>query len=390
MAMRSLARVRGSDGEMARVLLEAASRSMSGALPPHDLDAEKIVLGGCMLEPERTGEVELQPSDFYDPGHGVIFGAIVTVLDRGHPLDITSLANELRRIERLNTVGGNQYLGELTDTIPTAAHIQHHARVIRELAVRRRTIAAAQRIVAEGFGQATTRQFLEAANAHLTDAIDLTGDDDPVAMADAIQESFARIEAAQGKNTRVTGLETGFRDLDTLTAGLHPGQLIILAARPAMGKTSLALNLTTHAAITSQKIVLFVSIEMPRVELANRAMAGVARIDQARLRANMLSQDDMTALTAAAAKLFQLGVMIDDKGEASVQRVRAKARKYRGKLALIVIDYLQLMKASREMDSREREISEISRALKALAKELDVPIVALSQLNRSPRDERRE
>ena len=206
-----------------------------------------------------------------------------------------------------------------------------------------------------------------------------------IPLEQVIIEAFERIENTMPRGARITGTETGFRDLDTLTSGLHGGQLIIIAARPAMGKTSLVLNLTGSAAESSKKPVLFFSLEMPRVELANRLMCAEARIDQSRLRSNMLTQDDMTTLTAAANKLHTLPIYIDDSGDLTLLELRAKARRIKADrdMSLIVIDYLQLMKASREkQESREREISEISRGLKGLAKELDVPIVALSQLNR--------
>ena len=368
----------------------AASAASQGNLPPHDLDAEKAVIGGVLLDNSALDTVEaiVTPPDFYHPSHAVIFESIQALKSRGEPVDVVTLSAELRARERLNTVGGAQYLGELTDTIPTIAHIEQHARIVADLAQVRRMIAAAHEITARGYGdRGAADAFLDFAAAKVFEIAQKRSKSSLIELHQAIQEAFERIEKTLERGARITGTETGFRDLDTLTAGMHPGQLIIIAARPAMGKTSLVLNLTTHSAITSQKPVLFFSLEMPRVELANRMMCAEARVDQSRLRSNMLTQDDMTSLTAAASKLFQLPVYIDDSGDLTLLELRAKSRRIKAEkdLSLIVIDYLQLMKASRDgMDSREREISEISRGLKALAKELEVPIIALSQLNRSP------
>ena len=364
----------------------AASAASQGNLPPHDLDAEKAVIGGVLLDNSALDTVEaiVTPPDFYHPSHAVIFESIQALKSRGEPVDVVTLSAELRARERLNTVGGAQYLGELTDTIPTIAHIEQHARIVADLAQVRRMIAAAHEITARGYGdRGAADAFLDFAAAKVFEIAQKRSKSSLIELHQAIQEAFERIEKTLERGARITGTETGFRDLDTLTAGMHPGQLIIIAARPAMGKTSLVLNLTTHSAITSQKPVLFFSLEMPRVELANRMMCAEARVDQSRLRSNMLTQDDMTSLTAAASKLFQLPVYIDDSGDLTLLELRAKSRRIKAEkdLSLIVIDYLQLMKASRDgMDSREREISEISRGLKAL----EVPIIARSQLNRSP------
>lgn len=361
-----------------------------GHVPPHDLEAERAVLGGILLDNTVLATVEaiLTPADFYHPAHALIFEAIQSLSQRGEPVDVVTLTAEMRSRERLNTVGGVQYLGELTDTIPTIAHIEQHARIVADLAQLRRMINVAHEIAARGLGEhGPVDQFLDYAAARVFEVAQKRSKSSLIPLERAIHEAFERIEKTLERGARITGIETGFRDLDVLTAGMHPGQLIIVAARPAMGKTSLVLNITTHAAITTGKPVLFFSLEMPRIELANRLMCAEAGVDQARLRANMLTQDDMTALTHAANRLYTLPIYIDDSGDLTLLELRAKARRMKSErdLALVVIDYLQLMKASREgMESREREISEISRGLKSLAKELDVPIVALSQLNRAP------
>ena len=382
-------RDRAADDVVAAAAM-AASASQ-GNLPPHDLDAERAVLGGVLLDNSSIDMVEavVTPPDFYHPSHAVIFESIQALKARSEPVDVVTLSAELRARERLNTVGGAQYLGELTDTIPTIAHIEQHARIVADLAQVRRMIAAAHEITARGYGdRGSADAFLDFAAARVFDIAQKRSKSSLIELHQAIQEAFERIEKTLERGARITGSETGFRDLDTLTAGMHPGQLIIIAARPAMGKTSLVLNIDDARGRSRRaKPVLFFSLEMPRVELANRMMCAEARVDQGRLRSNMLTQDDMTALTAAASKLFDLPIYIDDSGDLTLLELRAKARRMKAEkdLGLIVIDYLQLMKASRDgMESREREISEISRGLKALAKELEVPIIALSQLNRSP------
>jgi replicative DNA helicase len=374
-------------------LMHAAEKLSSAAIvhgrvPPHDLEAERAVLGGILLDNLAMSTVEsiLAAADFYHPAHGVIYEAIQAISVRREPIDIVTLASELRARERLNTVGGAQYLGELTDTIPTIAHIEAHARIVGDAAGVRRMIEVAHEIVARGYGDhGNADQFLDYAASKVFEVAQKRSKSTLIPLEQVIIEAFDRIEKTMTRGDRITGTQTGFRDLDTLTSGMHGGQLIVIAARPAMGKTSLVLNLTAAAAETSRKPVLFFSLEMPRVELANRLMCAEARIDQSRLRSNMLTQDDLTALTSAANRLHSMPIYIDDSGDLTLLELRAKARRIKSEhdMSLIVIDYLQLMKASRErMDSREREISEISRGLKGLAKELDVPIIALSQLNR--------
>ena len=366
----------------------SAAASVHGRVPPHDLDAERAVLGAILLDNTALGMAEsvCTAGDFYHPAHGVIFECIQALSTRREPIDVVTLASELRARERLNTVGGAQYLGELTDTIPTIAHVESHARIVADMAGVRRMIEVAHEIVARGYGErGNAEAFLDFAAAKVFEVAQKRAKSNLVPLEQAIIEAFARIENVLENGLRISGLETGFRDLDTVTAGMHPGQLIIIAARPAMGKTSFILNIALNSAVSSGKPVLFFSLEMPRVELANRLMCAEARVDQGRLRTNLLTQDDVTALTASANRLHSLPIYIDDSGDLTLLELRAKARRVRNErgLSLIVIDYLQLMKSSRDkVESREREISEISRGLKSLAKELGVPIVALSQLNR--------
>ncbi|MDP3278035.1 MAG: replicative DNA helicase [Deltaproteobacteria bacterium] len=360
-----------------------------GNIPPNDLDAERAVLGAVLLDNGVFGTVSaaVVASDFYHPGHAVIFEAMLAVNARGEPIDVVTLSSELRNRERLNAVGGMQYLGELTETTPTIANAETHGRIVADLAQVRRMIGVAHEIVARGYGErGEADSYLDYAAAQVFGVAQRRSKSTLIPLEVAVQEAFERIEKTMERGARISGTESGFRDLDELTSGMHPGQLIIIAARPAMGKTSFVMCLTANAAKSAGKPVLFFSLEMPRVELANRLLCGEANVDQSLLRSNMMTEDQMTALTQAASNIYNLPIYIDDSGELTLMDLRAKARRMKAErdLCLIVIDYLQLMKASRDgMDSREREISEISRGLKQLAKELGVPIIALSQLNRA-------
>ncbi|MEZ4407733.1 MAG: replicative DNA helicase [Polyangiales bacterium] len=367
----------------------SAAASAHGRVPPHDLEAERAVLGSVLLDNSVLASIDstVTSGDFYHPAHAVIFEAIQGLSARREPVDVVTLAAELRARERLYTIGGAQYLGELTDVIPTTAHAESHARIVADLAGVRRMIDVAHEIVARGYGErGDPEQFLDFAAAKVFEVAQKRAKSTLIPLEQAILEAFERIESVLERGAMISGVESGFRDLDRLTAGMHPGQLIIIAARPAMGKTSFALNLALNAASASQKPVMVFSLEMPRVELANRLMCAEARVDQSRIRTSLLTQDDLTALTAAANRLHSLPIYIDDSGDLTLLELRAKGRRMKAErdISMIVIDYLQLMKASREKsESREREISEISRGLKALAKELGIPIIALSQLNRS-------
>ncbi len=366
-----------------------AREERGGHLPPQDIEAEKAVLGAVLLDNVSFSVVSsaVIASDFYHPAHAVIFDCMLVLNGRGEPIDIVTLSAELRSRERLNTVGGMQYLGELTDTTPSIANVENHARIVADLAQVRRMIGVAHEIVSRGYGErGTADAFLDTAAAQVFAVAQKRSKSTVIPLEVAVQEAFERIEKSLERGARITGTESGFRELDEMTSGMHPGQLIIVAARPAMGKTSYVMCLASNAAKTSGKPVLFFSLEMPRVELANRLLCGEANVDQSLLRSNMLTEDQMTALTSAASRIYNLPIYIDDSGDLTLMDLRAKARRMKAErdLGLIVIDYLQLMKASREvMDSREREISEISRGLKQLAKELEIPIIALSQLNRA-------
>jgi len=291
----------------------------------------------------------------------------------------------------LNTVGGPQYLGDLTDSTPTTAHIERHAKIVSDMAQVRRVIAAASEIASAGFDRPRDiAKYLGDASHKIMSATERRGVNEPKPMAHFIQRLFERIEAALDRGQRTIGMLTGFEQLDALTGGMFGGQLIVIAGRPGMGKSAFALNIAENIASgrikdTSPKHVLFFTLEMPGDEFAARSMSGESRVDQSRLRTSMLSQDDMTALTHAAARLFNAPISVDESGSVNVMDIRAKAMraKQRGELDLIIIDYLQLMDHG-DAERRDAAIGNTTRALKRLAKQLDVPVIALAQLNRAP------
>lgn len=357
---------------------------------PHDLLAERAVLAAILLDNACLASVRpiLNADDFFHPPNATIYGAFCDLDEAGEAIDVLTASNRLRDVERLNTVGGPQYLGELTDDIPTVAHVESHARIVARLAVERRVITAAMDTVTEGL-QGGGEGFIDRAVARMAEAAKQADQGGTFLFDDCVIEAFDRIEAAALSGRKILGVPTGFRDLDNLTAGMHGGQLIVVAARPAMGKTAFVLDVAGHAAAAIGRPVVIFSLEMPRVELTNRLLCSEARVDLLNLRTGTMSQDDVTALTRAANAIHKLPIYINDGADITPAEVRSiclrlKARSPEG-LGMVAIDYLQLMRFQRgggASESREREVADISRALKNLAKELDAPVMALSQLNR--------
>ncbi len=359
---------------------------------PYDEAAERAVLAAILLDNASLVAVRplVNPEDFHVPALATIYQCFCDMGARGDVIDIVTASNELRSIERLNTVGGPQFLGSLTDEIPTVAHVESHARIVADFAAARRFITASMETVTDGFNGGPVDAFIDRAMVRLAEAAKRPDQGQTVLLEDSIIESFARIETALLGGQRILGVPTGFRDYDALTAGMHGGQLIVIAARPAMGKTSLVLNIATHAASVTGRPVLFFSLEMPRIELTNRLLCSEAGVDLLRLRTGTLSQDDVNGLTRAANALHKLPILINDLADQTPAEMRAialrVAARHRKPPACIIIDYLQLMRFTRARyggpESREREVAEISKALKGIAKELDVPVIALAQLNR--------
>lgn len=368
---------------------EDAGFAASGRVPPHDLDAEKSVLSALLLHNDAIHSVylECKPEDFYHPAHRILFEAMHTLSESGSPVDLRTLSDHLVRHKLLDLVGGPVALAEIADFETTAAHVVHHARIVRDRAIRRRLIAAATEIVEMGFDAGDRADtLLDQAEGKILDIGRQNARDTFRSLQDQVHSTLDYVETVMGRGGELTGVPTGFKELDEKTGGLQPGELIILAARPSMGKTALALNIARNAAVLYGKKVAIFSLEMTAQALVLRMLAAEAEVDQSRIRSGYLTTHDYKRLRDAASAIGHADVWIDDSGMITVLEMKAKCRrmkKDRG-LDLVMVDYLQLAHADSRPERREQEISEISRGLKAMAKELDIPVIALSQLNRGP------
>ncbi len=361
-------------------------------IPPQNLEAESSVLGGILLENDAINVVleSLRAEDFYRESHRKIFRAMIELSDRSEPVDIITLSEVLKNRGELEAVGGSAYLASLNDFVPTAANISYYARIVREKSILRYLINAATDIATKGFeGQGNVEELLDSAEKAIFDITEQRIKGSFVKVGEMMKDSIKMVEKLFEPKTMITGVPTGFKDLDTKTAGLQPADLIIVAARPGMGKTAFSLNIASHAAFAGHGVAIF-SLEMAKEQLALRLLCSEARVDNSKVRTGYLSDRDFPKLATAAGRLHDALIYIDDTPAISVLELRAKARRMARdrdkKLALIIIDYLQLMRGSGAAQNREQEISEISRSLKALAKELNVPVLAISQLNRRVED----
>ena len=324
---------------------------------------------------------------FYAERHRRIFRAMVTIAERGGVVDPLTLSDELGRRGELEASGGKDYVGFLVDVVPTAANIEYHAQIVREKAILRRLIEVSTSVVAEAFeGRTTARELLDEAESKIFLVSQQQTKDGFTRIKELLWPTMERIEALQRGGKTVTGVASGFNDLDELTSGFQPAELIIVAARPSMGKTAFTLNIAQHAAIEHSVPVAFFSLEMSKESLVQRMLTSEARIDAQRLRKGMLRDDDFPRLARAAGILSSAPVWIDDTPGLSLLEMRSKARRLKADagVGLVIVDYLQLMQGPSRVESRQQEVSMISRGLKALAKELNVPVVALSQLSRAP------
>jgi replicative DNA helicase len=362
-------------------------------VPPQNLEAEASVLGGILLENEAINRVLeiITPVDFYRESHRKIFRAMMELADRSEPADLITLSELLKGKGDLEAVGGSTYLAALADQVPTAANIAHYARIIREKAILRQLINSATEIATRGFEeQGNVDEFLDAAEKVIFDIAEKKIKASFVSVGDMIKDTLKAVERLYERKELVTGVPTGFKDLDKLTAGLQPSELIIVAGRPSMGKTAFALNIASHAALNAGIGVAVFSLEMAREQLVLRMLCSEARVDNSKVRAGYLGERDFPKLANAAGRLHEALIYIDDTPAISVLELRAKTRRLirdrDKKVGLVVVDYLQLMRGMGAASNREQEISEISRSLKALAKELRVPVIALSQLNRRVED----
>jgi replicative DNA helicase len=357
--------------------------------PPHDLLAEQSALGGMLLSSDAVADViELvHGDDFYVPKHEVIFDAILALYSRGEPTDIITVSDELLKTGDISKAGGADYLHSLTSTVPTAANAGYYAEIIAERAMLRRLVDAGTRIAHMGYtGEGEALDIVNQAQAEIYSVNADTDHEDYIPLTSAIGSALDDIEAARRHDGTITGVPTGFADLDELTNGLHPGQMVIIAARPALGKSTLALDFARSAAIANGLPTILFSLEMGRSEIAMRLMSAEASVPLQAMRKGTIDQRDWASLAETRSRIDQAPLFIDDSPNMTLVEIRAKCRKLkqRAGLKLIIIDYLQLMTSGKRVESRQQEVSEFSRALKLLAKELQVPVVALSQLNRGP------
>ncbi|HEY7872332.1 MAG TPA: replicative DNA helicase [Rudaea sp.] len=360
-------------------------------VPPHSIDAEQAVLGGLMLDEhawERIAD-KLDEEDFYRRDHRLIFRAIGDLASKNQPCDAVTLGEWFESNASADEVGGVAYVIQLANTTPSAANILAYAGIVREKSVLRQLIEAGTQIVSDGFQPEgrTSEEILGAAETRVFHIAETgaRGKKSYVEMRAAVHEAFQILSRRYESKDAVTGLATGFADLDEMTSGLQPSDLIIVAARPSMGKTALAVNMAEHAALKSRKAVAIFSMEMSASQLAFRLISSLGRIDQQHLRNGDLAEEDWPRVTSAITLLSETKILIDDTPALSPAELRARARRMKRQydIGLIVVDYLQLMAVPGNKENRATEISEITRGLKALAKELNIPVIALSQLNRS-------
>jgi replicative DNA helicase len=361
----------------------------AGKIPPQNLDAEMSLLGAVLIDEETLADISehVTPKDFYDKRHGIVYGAMMRLYEKHKPVDLLTLTEELSRKKELETIGGSAYLTELTNYVPTAAHAEAYAELVSQKAIRRRLIKASGDISELGYDEETsTQELLEQAEAQLFSVSDQSLKQDLVSIESILTESFDRMEELHRNKGTLRGVRTGYRDLDNMTAGLQRSDLIILAARPAMGKTTLVTNLAYNVATIAKQPVLFFSLEMSKEQLVDRMLADASGVDAWNIRTGNLSDEDFSKLSEAMGEMAEAPIFIDDTPGVSVLEMRTKARRamHEQPLGLIIVDYLQLMQGSgRDNGNRVQEVSEISRGLKLLARELNVPVIALSQLSRS-------
>jgi replicative DNA helicase len=356
-------------------------------IPPHNLDAEQSVLGAMLESKEAIANVieVLQAEDFYKPAHSQVYEAILNLYAAGQPADAVTVADELKRRGHLDNIGGRPYILGLLEAYPTASSAGRYARIVEEHALLRRLVDAGNQVQEIGFAMP---EDVEDAVDRAEEIVYAVGDrrlrDDVQPINRLLVENMEAIEALYERGEHVTGLASGFPDLDELTAGFQPSNLIIVAARPSMGKSALMGDFALNAAVAQKCPVVIFSLEMSRHEMVQRFLASQAKVDSQRLRRGSLQEQDWTRLSAALGRLAEAPIFIDDSASVTLMEMRAKCRRLKAKygLGLILIDYLQLMQGPRRSENRQQEVSEISRALKILARELEVPVICASQLNR--------
>jgi replicative DNA helicase len=365
----------------------------SHKMPPQNIEAEQSVLGGILIENQALHKIMeiLSPDDFYREAHQKIYNSLLDLSEKDEPADLITLTNELRKKDQLDAVGGASYVTSLIDSIPTAANIDYYARIVKEKAVLRKLINAATDIVTQGYeDREDVEGLLDEAEQAIFQIADSRVRPSFYPIREILKSSFKTLEKLYEKKEMITGIPSGFKDLDEMTAGFQPSDLIIVAGRPSMGKTAICLNVAQYAAVEKKVPVAIFSLEMSKEQLVLRMLCSEAEVEGTRIRTGFLAESDWPKLTMAAGNLSDAPIFIDDTPALSILELRAKARRLKGEhgLGMLIVDYLQLMRGRTMVENRQQEISEISRSLKALAKELNLPVIAVSQLSR--RSEARE
>ena len=361
-----------------------------GKVPPHDLEAEQAIIGSMLTDRDAViSAVEvLKDDDFYREDNKIIYEAILNLYSRSEPIDIITVKSELESMGKIDQVGGLEYLAELPEKVPTTANAMKYIKIVEEKSTLRTLIKTANDLISLGYDPTQdVEDIMDSAEKKIFNVMQKRNQTGYSSIKDILVDSFTELEDLYNRKQHVTGVPTGFIDLDNKTAGLHNSDLILVAARPAMGKSAFALNIATNAAIQANVGVAIFSLEMSKEQMANRILGSVAMVDGNSIRTGRIADDDWIKLATASGELSQTGIYIDDTPGISVMEIRAKCRKLKleKNIGLVVIDYLQLVQGSNKKGgSREQEISEISRSLKILAKEINVPVIALSQLSRAP------
>lgn len=363
-------------------------------VPPNSIEAEKAVLGSILLRPESFLEVAntLEPQDFYKEAHASIYRSMQQLFNKGDPIDIVTLTNHLKEQERLEAVGGLDYLVELTESILTTSGIIHYAQIVKEMSFRRRLIERCYRILEEAYGtHVKTESLLELAEQGIYEIAEeafLKDGDGLSSLKDVVSQSFKRLEEISSRQGSLTGLSSGYEDLDRLTTGFQASDLIVIAGRPGTGKTAFALNLAYNIAAKEKESVAIFSLEMSKVQLGLRFLSMDSGIDSKHLRTGFLRDNDYHEILTSLDRLAEMPIYIDETSAITVLEMKAKCRRLKRSrgLGLVIVDYLQLVQGRKDVESRQLEISEISRGLKAMAKDLNVPVIAVSQLNRKVED----
>ena len=358
-------------------------------VPPHNMDAEQAIVGGILINNDSLNQVVdiLSGEDFYREAHARIYEGMITLYNRDDPVDVITLSQVLKEKGALDKVGGTEYLASLAEATATSAGILYHAEIVKDLSIRRNLIRQCAHITEVCFQPSNeTDDILDSAEQYIFEIAEKNIDQNFLQLDEVVRNSFKKIETTTGSN--ITGISTGFTDFDNLTSGLQNSDFIIIAGRPSMGKTALALNIALNAALIDKVGVAIFSLEMSSLQLGIRLLGSDAMIDAWKLRKGAMQDDDYLRLTDSANRLSELPIYIDDSSALSSLEIKAKARRLKKKydISLVIIDYLQLMQSKKAVESRQLEISDISRSLKALAKDLDIPVLAVSQLNRKVED----